>query len=175
MKQKLLSVLLIMVIGIAFHGCVNYSAGNLVLLGYPIDTKLSYDIRKHYLDSMTNSEEFRVPQKWRRYNKLIDINPESTWRIYFKRNPEEMYLVTLSSNFVLQDVFNPKIIDYDWVSEKNRMPASEKERVIKRAKGEILDRIEQMAKADGCPDSVLYFKPTYVDGNWSESPKWEKK
>ena len=125
-----------------------------MLLGYPIDTKLSYDIRKRYLDSMANSEEFRVPQKWRQYNKLIDINPESTWRIYLKKDPEEMYLITLSSNFVLQDVFNPKIIDYDWVAEENRMPGSEKERVIKRAKVEILERIEQMAKNGNYGQSI---------------------
>lgn len=62
-----------------------YKAGNLVLLGYTIDTKLSYDIRKQYLDIMANSQEFSVPQKWREYDKLYEINPESTWRIYFKK------------------------------------------------------------------------------------------
>jgi len=155
-------------------GCSHYKAGNLKLLDYTIDTKLSYSIRKQYLDSLASSHEFKVPKKWEQYNKLIDINPHDTWRVYFKNEPEEMYLVTINTNFVLEDVFNSKIVDFDWVSDRTRMPQNEKERVLKRAKDEILNRIEQMAKKDGCPDSILYFKPRYVDGKWTEAPKWEK-
>lgn len=117
-------------------------------------------------------ESYKVPVKWKQYNKLLDINPEDTWRIYLKNNPEEMYLLQINGTLILADVYNPTIINNDWIAEENRMPKADKERVIKRAKEDILDRIEQLAKRDGCPDSVLYFKTKYVDGKWTIAPKW---
>jgi hypothetical protein len=170
LKQK---VLLGISIAFAFfYSCISYQAGNLHLLGYTIDTKLSYYIRKQYLDSITNSDEFRVPQKWKQFNKLIDINPESTWRVYFKSNPEEMYLITINTNFVLEDVYNPSINDFDYVAYPEKMPKKEKARILKRAKEEILDRIEKMARRDGCPDSILYFQSKYINEKWTTPPKW---
>jgi hypothetical protein len=172
MKTIIIYFALALLFSVSTLGCLDYRAGNLELLSYPIDTKLSYDVRKEYLDSISQLDEFKVPAKWRQYNKLIDINPNSTWRVYFKDNPEEMYLVTINNNFVLEDVFNPQIVDYDWVAERKRMPEIEQKRVIKRVQEDILNRIEQMAKRDGCPDSILYFKPKYINEKWTTPPKW---
>jgi hypothetical protein len=172
MKKNINYFALVFLFSISYLGCLDFGAGNLELLSYPIDTKISYYIRKEYLDSLSQTDEFKVPPKWRQYNKLIDINPNSTWRIYFKDNPEEMYLITINTNLVLQDVFNRQIVDYDWVSERKRMPEVERKRIIKRVQEDILNRIEQMARRDGCPDSILYFQPKYINEKWTTPPKW---
>ena len=169
MRSKVIYLFLLCVLGCK---CNLYKAGNLVVLSYPIDTKLSYEIRKHYLDVMSNSGEFKVPKKWAYLDKLTDINPDDSWRIYFKEGPEEMYLITISANFILQDVYNPDIVVDDWVADRNRMPKKEKERVLRRAEEEILNRIERMAKSEGCADSILYFKPEYINGKWTDAPQW---
>jgi hypothetical protein len=151
-----------------------YKAGNMISLDYTIETKLSQAIIKTYVDSIIINGH-TVPPKWDHHNKLVDIDPENSRNIYFSDKPEEMYLIQFNGEFLLVDVYNPQIIDGDYVSEPERMPAGEKERVLKRFQTDILDQVENMAKRDGCPDSVLYYKPRYINGNWTDEPQWRPK
>jgi hypothetical protein len=127
-----------------------------------------------YVDSLIK-DRYKVPPKWQHYNKLIDIDPENSRNIYFANNPEEMYLIQFNGVLLLADVYNPQIVDGDYIAEPQRMPVGGKERVLRRFQTEILAQVEQMAKLDGCPDSVLYYKPRYVNGNWTERPEWSPK
>lgn len=151
-------------------GCNDiYRAGNRITLDYSIDTKLNLKIIRRYLDTILTNDKYQVPSKWQHHNKLVDIDPENSKHIYFSDNPEEMYLIQFNGVLLLADVYNPQIVDGDYVAVPERMPKSEKERVIGRFKTEILDQIENIAKHDDCPDSVLYYKPRFINGNWTEA------
>jgi hypothetical protein len=152
-----------------------YNAGNRVTLDYTIDTKLSQTIIKMYVDSMLTNGRYKVPPKWQHHDKLIDIDPENSRNIYFSDSPEEMYLIQFNGVLLLADVYNPQIVDGDYISVPERMPEGGKERVLKRFQTVILNQIESMAKRDGCPDSVLYYEPRFINGNWTDEPKWSPK
>lgn len=133
-----------------------YKAGNLIYLGYPIETPLRSDVIERYLDSLIKNRGYAVPEKWVLYKKLVDLDSINNKRIYFNNNPEEMYLLSFGGMPVLSDVFNPKIRADGYVAERNLMSKDEELRVKDRLKKEILDTIEAMAKRDGLPDSVIY-------------------
>ena len=151
-----------------------YKAGNRVTLDYVVETKLSQTIIKMYVDSLVKGK-YKVPPKWQHLDKLIDIDPENSRNIYFSDNPEEMYLIQFNGVLLLADVYNPQIVDGDYVAVPERMPKGGKERVLRRFQSEILNQVEKMAKRDGCPDSVLYYKPNFGDGYSTKEPEWSPK
>lgn len=133
-----------------------YQAGNLIALRYPIETSLKSEIVERYLDTLIQKGGYDVPQKWMHYDKLINLDSINNKRIYFKSNPEEMYLLSFSGMPVLSDVYNPQIKQDDWVSERNLVSMEQEQRIKERLKKEILDPIEAMAKRDRLPDSIVY-------------------
>jgi hypothetical protein len=133
-----------------------YKAGNLISLHYPVETRLKTELVKQYVDSLIQNKGYNVPFKWLRYDKLVDLDSTYNKRIYFSRNPEEMYLVSSGGMLSIEDVYNPSIIDGEYVAERERMPAKEEQRVKIRFQHEILDVIEKMARQDGLPDSLIY-------------------
>ena len=154
-------------------GCVNYSAGNRVTLDYVVRTNIDQDIIKVYLDTLILSGVYEIPAAWKQYDKLADLIPENTRRIYFSDNPREMYLIQFAGELLIADVYNPGIVDGDYISTPERMPSGGEESVRNRFE-QVLRKIEKLAKRDGCPDSVLYFKTKYINGKWTSSPKWPK-
>jgi hypothetical protein len=137
--------------------CKNfYKAGNLIDLQYPVDSEISTKILNRYLDSLILNKGFRIKSDWVVYEKLVDLDSINNKIIYFKDNPEEMFLISTAGQLLISDVFNPKIRKNDWVAQDKFMPSSEKVRIMNRFKIEILNRIELMAKKDGVVDSVLY-------------------
>ena len=147
---------------LTFYGCGNneiYRAGNRITLDYPVETKISFKIIRSYLDTLVINQGFQVPEKWTQYNKLVDIDSLNTKRLYFNTTPEEMYLIQFNGVLLLADVYNENIVSGDWVATPERMPQKEEVRIKKRFKEHILDKIEKMAKENGVPDSILYFKP----------------
>ena len=163
LKKKLRyhCIILLLVIINACNDVVIYKAGNRVTLDYVIETKLSFNVIRNYIDTMVQKQGYDVPQKWAQYYKLIDLDSIDSKRIYFKDNPEEMYLVQLNGVLLLSDVYNENIVKGDWVATSERMPKKEADRVKKRFKEEVLDKIETMAKKNGVPDSIIYFKPKW--------------
>lgn len=153
-------ILLLFIIS-ACNDVTVYKAGNRITLDYVIETKLSFNVIRNYIDTMVQKQGYAVPQKWAQYDKLVDIDSIDSKRIYFKDNPEEMYLVQLNGVLLLADVFNENIFKGDWVAIPERMPKKEEDRVKKRFKEEVLDKIETMAKNNGLPDSIIYFKPKW--------------
>lgn len=133
-----------------------YKAGNLIALQYPIETSLRSDIIEKYLDTLIKQKGYEVPQKWIHYNKLIDLDSVNNKRIYFKNNPEEMYLLSFSGMPVLADLFNPSIKESDWVSERKLITKEQEKRIMERLKKEVLDPIEAMAMRDKLADSTIY-------------------
>jgi|GEM_PF-2056605 len=133
-----------------------YKAGNLIELGYPIETPIRSVIIRRYLDTLVQNYGYAVPTKWLRYDKLVDLDSIYHRRIYFSSYPEEMYLLSFGGMPVLSDVFNPEIREGGYVAERSLMSKDQELRVKERLKKEILDRIEEMAKRDGLPDSVIY-------------------
>jgi hypothetical protein len=133
-------------------------AGNRISLDYAIDTKLDQDVIKRYLDTLILNYGFTPPKQLLQFDKLIDITPETTRRIYFEQQPKEMYLIQFNGVLLIADVYNSDIVADDYVSRRERMPRKEEVRIKNRFKTEVLDRIEAMAKKDGVADSVLYFK-----------------
>jgi len=110
------------------------------------------------MDSLIHYYGFDVPAKWTYYSDLKEVDSTDIRRVYFKENPEEMYLISFSGMLLLADVYNPAIDKDDWVAKKELMPKEEELRIRNRFQVEILDRIEAMAKRDRLPDSVIYFK-----------------
>lgn len=142
---------------IILNSCnLNYKVGNLLDLGYPIETPLRSTIIRQYMDTLLEKRGYNVPQKWMGFNKLVDIDSVRHKRIYFASNPEEMYLISTVGMLVLSDVYNPNIMQSSWIADTSNMPKNEEFRVKKRFKNEILDTIEALAKRDGLPDSVIY-------------------
>jgi len=146
------------IVPIFFLSCCNhlYKAGNLVDLHYPIETSLRTKIVREYLDTLIQKHGFNVPHKWLHYDKLVDIDSVNHKRIYFRENPEELYLVSVAGMITLSDVYNPLIKQTDWISERKFINKEEEIRIRKRFKEDILDTIEAMAKRNGLPDSLIY-------------------
>ncbi|RAJ05432.1 hypothetical protein LX64_02590 [Chitinophaga skermanii] len=158
-STKVLTGLLLSVI-IHVIGCKDiYKAGNLVALEYPVETQLRSKIIREYLDTLILKRGYMVPPKWESFTKLVDLDSVYNKRIYFRQEPEEMYLLSFGGAFVLTDVFNPNIRKYGYVSDPKLMPAEEEQRVMERLQHEILDTIVAMAKRNNVPDSVLYKEP----------------
>ena len=135
---------------------VDYKVGNLIDLGYPIETPLRSKVIRRYMDTLIQKRGYNVPQKWEGFNKLVDIDSIYHKRIYFRNEPEEMYLISTGGMLVLSDVYNPKIIKSSWVADTANMPKNEELRIKKRFQNEILDTIESLARRDGLPDSAIY-------------------
>ncbi|MEJ7610309.1 MAG: hypothetical protein WKF88_03920 [Ferruginibacter sp.] len=145
-----------------FFACLNsddYKVGNRITLDYPIKTKISFKVIRKYLDTLIMTQGYNVPQKWTQYDKLIDIDSTNAKRLYFRNLPEEMYLIQFNGELLLADIYNENIVRGDWVATPERMPQKEEARVKKRFREEILDAIEKLAKKNGVPDSILYYKP----------------
>jgi len=154
-----MKVYLPFLIAIIFASCNGdslYKAGNLIELGYPIETSLRSSLIRNYLDTLIQKRGYNIPDKWSHLNKLVDIDSTFHKRIYFKKNPEEMYLISFGGMLVLSDIYNPQINQTDWVAERAAMPKEEELRVKARFKKEILDIIEVMANQDGLADSLIY-------------------
>ena len=161
MIRYIVLILSIICFTIFFNSCNNgelYKVGNRLTLDFVIDTKISFKVIRNYIGKIATNE-YSVPEKWQGYKKLVDIDSVNSMRIYFKSNPEEMYLIQFNGELLLADVFNESIVKGDWVTSRNNLIAVEEERIKRRFKTEILDKIERMAKQDGIPDSVLFFKP----------------
>ncbi len=140
----------------AVVSCNNtYKAGNLVALDYPIETKLRTEIIQRYVDTLILTKGYAVPEKWKHFDKLVDLDSIYHKRIYFKEFPEEMFLISYGGMLVLNDVYNPTIKSEDWVSERTELSKDEEERIKNRFKS-ILDMIESMAKQNGVTDSIIY-------------------
>ena len=154
--------LLLTLVVSALYSCGSneiYKVGNRITLDYTVESKMSFKIVRRYLDTLIKNEGYQVPDKWIHYDKLVDIDSANTKRLHFNSSPEEMYLIQFNGVLLLADVYNEDIVQGDWVATPERMPEKEKVRVNKRFKDQILDKIEKMAKDNGVPDSVLYFKP----------------
>ena len=157
MLKKNLYIFLLNAILIFSWNCKGlYKAGNLIELGYPIETPIRSNIIRKYMDTLIQLRGYNVPEKWLHFRKLVDIDSIYNKRLYFRENPEEMYLISFGGMLVLSDVYNPRINHLDWVAEKSAMSKEEEERVKKRFKYEVLDTIETLAKRDGLPDSIIY-------------------
>lgn len=133
-----------------------YQGKNLDILSYPIETHLRSQLISDYFDTLIQNRGYQVPDKWMHKNKLVILDSINFKRIYLKNNPEEMYLVSFQGMLLLADVYNPNIVEYDWVANRERMPKEEEDRIKKRFKTEILDTIEAIAKRDGLQDSIIY-------------------
>jgi hypothetical protein len=131
-----------------------YKAGSLRSLDYPVETKLSADLIRRY--TAMDSGEHSVPEKWSYLHKLDELDSVTNRRVYFKDDPEEMYLLSLQGMLVLVDVYNPKIRnDGGWIADRERLSKSEEER-IKGRLNLFLSEMERTAKLDGLPDSIIY-------------------
>jgi len=149
----------VFIIGLCFClSACGIRAGNRISLDYPIETKLSHQIIKRYLDTLIYNYGFNPPKQLLQFDKLVDITPENTRRIYFRNFPNEMYLIQFNGVLLIADVYNRDIVKDDYVSLREKMPEKDEVRIKKRFKEEVLDRIESMAKNDGIPDSILYLK-----------------
>ena len=133
-----------------------YKAGNLIALSYPVETQLRSAIVSQYIDTLRYKQGFAVPDKWKHYNKLIDLDSINNKRIYFKANPEEMYLISFGGMLQLMDIYNPLLVPNDWVADRSRMSKEEEERVLRRFKDEVLDVVDSLANRDHLPDSLIY-------------------
>jgi hypothetical protein len=133
-----------------------YKAGNLEILSYPVKTPLRTRVVEMYIDTLIAKYGYKVPDKWLDKDKLVNLDSINNKRLYFSRDPEEMYLISYPGMLILADVYNPRIVQQRWVANGELMPLAEKERVMRRFRTEILDKVEQMAKQDNLPDSVIY-------------------
>lgn len=139
-------------------GCNHlYKAGNLASLDYQVETSLRLELIQTYCDTLIIKYGYGVPAKWSNKNKLVELDSVNNKRIYFKSNPEEMYLISFGGMLELTDVFNPNIrSDGGYVARRELMSKEQELRVTERFKREILGKIEEMAKRDGLADSVIY-------------------
>jgi hypothetical protein len=155
-KIFLLSIITLIMI-FSCLGCNQlYKAGNVVSLDYPIETPLRSSLIQAYCDTLIKKRGYNVPEKWLHENKLVELDSINHKRIYFKKDPEEMYLISFGGMLVLNDVYNPQIRSGDWVAHRELLPKKQEERVLERFRKEILDTIETMAKRDNLPDSIIY-------------------
>ena len=155
--ETFLLSIIVLAISVSYSECNQlYKAGNLVSLDYPIETSLRSSLIQAYCDTLINKRGYNVPEKWLHENKLVEFDSVNHKRIYFRSNPEEMYLISFGGMLVLNDVYNPQIRDGDWVARRELMPREQEQRVIERFRKEILDTIEVMAKRDNLHDSVIY-------------------
>ena len=136
-----------------------YRAGNLIAFRYPVETPMSLTIVQNYTDTLIMNAGHHVPEKWAHLDKLIDLDSVNNKRLYFRNDPEEMYLISFQGMLILTDVYNPRLYPNDWISVRDHISPAEETRVKERFRKEILDVIEKMAKQNNVPDSVLYFKP----------------
>jgi hypothetical protein len=86
-----------------------YKAGNLIDLQYPVESKIDADIINRYLDSLILKEGYKIKPDWVIYKKLVDLDSVNNKIIYFKDNPEEMFLISTAGQLMISDVFNPQI------------------------------------------------------------------
>lgn len=157
--RKIKSVITCIIFTCGWIGCDSvYKAGNLIYLGYPIETSLKSDLILQYLDTMIQNYGYAAPAKWESDRKLIDLDSVNNKRIYFKDNPEEMYLLTFGGVPMLGDVYNPNLNEVGYVADRKLLPKQEEIRIMNRLKHEVLDVVEAMAKRDNLPDSLIYRK-----------------
>lgn len=162
MKRSSIIFLTIASIITWLNGCGGlYQVNNLVYLGYPVETSLRSSLVQAYCDTLINKYGYNVPSKWSHLNRLVELDSINNKRIYFRSNPEEMYLISFGGMLILNDVYNPAIVNNGYISRRDLMPKEQELRIKERFKIEILDKIEAMAKQDGLPDSVIYKHPPY--------------
>ncbi|RYZ20701.1 MAG: hypothetical protein EOO16_15795 [Chitinophagaceae bacterium] len=158
--EKIISFSLLAVLGLGVLLCNairhSYKAGNLYALQLPVETRLKTSIVRAVLDSIIRFEGHDVPEKWKQYDKLVDLDSVNNVRLYFPRDPEEMYLISYPGMLLITDVYNPSIKSYDWVTDKQVLSQEEENRIQKRFDS-VLSTIERRAKLHGVADSVLYF------------------
>jgi hypothetical protein len=148
--------ILIPVLFIACMSCKDlYKAGGLTALGYPIDTNLRGAIIQAYLDTLIQYDGYHAPEKWDHRHKMDDRDSVNNKRVYFKSDPEEMYIISFMGEVVLLDVYNPSIDKLDWVSDPKLVSLKEQQRMEKRI-FQLLDLIRERAQRAGIPDSVIY-------------------
>ena len=153
-----MKVVVLVLVFIFFVSCNDfYKVGNLESLGYPAHTPLRDSLVKRYFDSLILKHGYAVPQKWKYYDKLVDLDSINFKRIYFKNNPEEMYIISFIGGVIsIEDVYNPQIREGGFVADRKLVLKEEEQRIRKRFHTEILDTIEAMAKREGLPDSLIY-------------------
>lgn len=132
-----------------------YQAGNLNGLSFPIDTSIRSSVLMQYMDTLVLEKGYSVPNKWKDINKLVDIDSVRNKRIYFNDNPEEMYLISFGGMPVLMDVYNPSIREDSYISERKYLTNEEELRIRNRL-STLITQIENMAKGNEVPDSLLY-------------------
>ena len=63
-------IVLYFVFIIMIESCnVDYKVGNLIDLGYPIETPLRSKVIRRYMDTLIEKRGYNVPQKWEGFNK----------------------------------------------------------------------------------------------------------
>ncbi len=124
-----------------------YKKGRLADLNYPIETNLKTKIIRRYIDTLINKKGYKVPEKWQYLRKLVDVDSINNVRIYFKDKPEEMYLISYSGMLTLSDVYNPSIVKYDWVANRELLPKREYDRIQLRIKI-LIQKINSLAYRD---------------------------
>lgn len=159
MTRKVSVVYLLLIFGTLCNCRDRYKAGNLISLDYPIETRLNSKMIESYIDKMVSEGQYEVPDKWKRFHKLDDLNSTQNKRIYFKSDPEEMYVLSFGGSLILTDVYNPKINGGGaWVADRKLVTSEEENRIRTRVMS-FLAIIEKRAKDEGIPDSVIYFNP----------------
>ena len=147
----------VVIVGLVFFVLLTscYKAGNLKLLNLGVDTKLRSRLIRGYIDTLAIKGRYTVPQKWVYLDKLVDLDSIYNKRVYFKEDPEEMYLLCFGGMFQLCDVYNPQIVSDDWITHESRLTEGEEARIKKRL-SVFLNEIEELGKKDRVPDSLMY-------------------
>jgi hypothetical protein len=151
---------LIAILSLFCYSCFTYKAGNLEVLDIPIKSNISSKIIRQYIDTMLTEKENKIPTAWLRFDKLIDLDSVTNVRVYFKESPQEMYLLSFNGMLVLSDVYNPRIKDWDWVTDKELLTKDDSERIKARMQS-LLKHAFEFAVSKKTPDSLIYIPYLY--------------
>lgn len=129
-----------------------YSAGNIGSIT-DIPNNANKSLLLKYQDSLQMKGEFVAPKKW-------EDEAKSTYShlkirvYYFKKNPEEMYMISFNGPTVLRHVYKKGT---GWLCRENHFAKEEILRMRMRYINEVLSAAAIEAKKDGVPDSLIYF------------------
>lgn len=125
----------------------DYKAGNLKGLDYSVETDMSMDFIRQHIDYVIQPaySPDSVPASLQSVvNEWNDL-PENFHcrKIYFRENPEEVYLVKLDFAVSILNVYNGTIRSAGWVTDPLLVSPKEKERIINRFREEILNKVAE--------------------------------
>ena len=128
-----------------------YGAGGGFRLRYCSSHSMNIDVVQRYIDTLAKTNIHFPPKKLSGMGNILPTEKI----VCFNNDPVECYRLLVDDGYSCVNSITYGN-SYDWINNPKYIKPGEEARIEKRL-GEYWLEIEQLAKKDGMPDSMLYF------------------